>query len=177
MGFKKACKNWVKATGVSEQVDPDLSFQVLQMRLAGSSIGEISREFSLTTEETSRIFKESVENFSSGREEEVISLELDRLNSLQKAVYSNAMEGDYKAIDTVLSIMDKRLKLIGLNYSIDKSERELQLKEQQALLAANPAAHAPMEAKVGQEVLMRMVGSALSKEQINKLQKGDVVDV
>lgn len=48
------------------------------------------------------------------RKEEVLGLELDRLDTLQSAVWDQAMDGDTKAVDSVLRIMTHRAKLLGL---------------------------------------------------------------
>lgn len=46
---------------------------------------------------------------------EVIGIELDRLDSLQEAVWDDAMGGDTKAVDSVLRVMGHRAKLLGLD--------------------------------------------------------------
>ena len=46
---------------------------------------------------------------------EILNMEMDRLDSLQAAVWDQAMDGDYKAVDTVLKVMNHRAKLLGLD--------------------------------------------------------------
>lgn len=45
---------------------------------------------------------------------EALNLELDRLDTLQSAVWSKAMMGDTKAVDTAVRIINTRAKLLGL---------------------------------------------------------------
>jgi hypothetical protein len=47
--------------------------------------------------------------------EELRDIELDRLDRLQLAVWEKAKNGDYKAIQTVLSILDRRTRILGLD--------------------------------------------------------------
>jgi hypothetical protein len=46
---------------------------------------------------------------------EYLTLELDRLDALQCAVWDAAMSGDPKAVDAVLKISDRRCELLGLS--------------------------------------------------------------
>lgn len=46
--------------------------------------------------------------------EEVLGMELGRLDSLMEAVWDQAMTGDAKAVESVLKIINMRSKLLGL---------------------------------------------------------------
>jgi hypothetical protein len=48
------------------------------------------------------------------RKEEVLNLELARLDALQDAVWDQAMTGDTKAVDSALKVINMRAKLLGL---------------------------------------------------------------
>jgi hypothetical protein len=45
-------------------------------------------------------------------------LELGRLDAMQLAIWPKAMEGDCRAIETCLKILDQRAKYLGLNTAI-----------------------------------------------------------
>jgi uncharacterized small protein (DUF1192 family) len=45
-------------------------------------------------------------------------LELSRLDAMQRAIWPKAMEGDSRAIETCLKILDQRAKYLGLNTAI-----------------------------------------------------------
>jgi DNA-binding PucR family transcriptional regulator len=47
--------------------------------------------------------------------DELRALENDRLDALHTAVWDKALEGDYKALEIVLKIMDRRSRLLGLD--------------------------------------------------------------
>lgn len=50
------------------------------------------------------------------------ALELDRLDALQTAVWDRAVAGDIKAIDIVLKVMDRRIRLLGLEQAATSGE-------------------------------------------------------
>ena len=54
-------------------------------------------------------------NLSNERRLEALEEELDRLDRLQEAHWHLAMAGDAKAADTVLKVIDRRIKLLGLD--------------------------------------------------------------
>ncbi|NUQ98584.1 MAG: hypothetical protein HOY79_19195 [Streptomyces sp.] len=47
--------------------------------------------------------------------EEYRQLELDRLDAMQEALWPKVLDGDTRAIDTALRLMDRRAKLLGLD--------------------------------------------------------------
>jgi hypothetical protein len=47
--------------------------------------------------------------------EEYRQLELDRLDVMQDALWPKVLEGDTRAIDTALRLMDRRARLLGLD--------------------------------------------------------------
>jgi len=47
--------------------------------------------------------------------EEYRQLELDRLDAMQNALWPKVMDGDPRAIDTTLRLMDRRAKFLGLD--------------------------------------------------------------
>ena len=46
---------------------------------------------------------------------ELLSMELDRLDDLQRAVWQDAINGDLKAVETALKIIQTRAKVLGLD--------------------------------------------------------------
>ncbi len=102
-----------------ERVNRDLA--ILNMRLHGLTFHEIARklpEAGFRRVSVSRIFAIVQKNLRSCRDQparELRQLELLRLDQLQAAHYKAAMGGDAAAIARVLSIMDRRAKLLGLD--------------------------------------------------------------
>jgi len=53
--------------------------------------------------------------------EAVRDLELQRLDHLQEAAWSKATDGDLRAIDTCLRVMERRSRMLGLDSPARKS--------------------------------------------------------
>jgi hypothetical protein len=100
-------------------VDRDLA--ILNMRLHGLTFHEIARqlpEAGFRPVGVSRVHAIVAKCLRSCREQparELRQLELLRLDQLQAAHYKAAMGGDAAAASRVLSIMDRRAKLLGLD--------------------------------------------------------------
>jgi hypothetical protein len=98
----------------------DRDHAILNMRLHGLTFQEISRqlpEAGFAKVSAGRIQAIVAKRLKSCRDEparELRQLELLRLDQLQAAHYKAAMGGDAAAISRVLSIMDRRARLLGL---------------------------------------------------------------
>jgi len=105
--------------------------RIFKLRQAGTSIGEIARRFGVSTQTVSRSISRQLEKMN--REAvlaypEVLRMELERLDSMQQALWPLTqhrrqvmddgteiqIEPDIKAVQQVLSIMDRRSKLLGM---------------------------------------------------------------
>jgi transposase-like protein len=105
--------------------------RMFKMRQAGTSINEIARRFGTSSSTVSRAVQRQLEKMN--REAllaypEMLRLELERLDTLQQAIWPMTqhrkmvsddgtevqLEPDIKAIQQVLSIMDRRTKLLGI---------------------------------------------------------------
>ena len=105
--------------------------RIFKMRQAGVPSVEISKRFGVTTSVVNKAISRQLEKMN--REAlmaypEVLRLELERLDALQAAIWPMtqhrrvtlddgqeiAVEPDMKAIQQVLSIMDRRSKLLGM---------------------------------------------------------------
>lgn len=107
----------------SESASRDLA--ILNMRLHGLTFLEIARglpEAGFRRVSVSRIHAIVAKSLRSCREQparELRQLELLRLDQLQAAHYKAAMGGDAAAASRVLSIMDRRARLLGLEAGQD----------------------------------------------------------
>ena len=105
--------------------------RIFKLRQAGTSSSEIARRFGMTTSAVSKSVSRQLEKMN--REAllaypEVLRLELERLDALQQSIWpmtqhrrvttedgsEMSVEPDMKAIQQVLSIMDRRAKLLGM---------------------------------------------------------------
>lgn len=105
--------------------------RIFKMRQAGTSIHEIARRFGISNSVVSKAIQRQLEKMNKEAVlayPEVLRLELERLDNLQQAIWpmtqhrrqvmddgsEQQIEPDMKAIQQVLSIMDRRTKLLGM---------------------------------------------------------------
>jgi hypothetical protein len=88
--------------------------EALKMRLAGIRIDHIAKHFSVHPRTVYAWVAEAIRDIPREEADELRSLERDRLDALQQAVWADAMRGDTKAVDRVLAIMDRRARYLGL---------------------------------------------------------------
>lgn len=117
---------------VTKEFLNERDMRIFKMRQAGTSTQEIARRFGISTSAVSKAIQRQLEKMN--REvmmayPEVLRLELERLDSLQQAIWPLTqhrrkvmddgteiqVEPDLKAIQQVLSIMDRRTKLLGMD--------------------------------------------------------------
>lgn len=136
-----------------EQVDREL--QVLDLRRAGLTWARIAAEVGYADHSGAyAAYKRAVTRTLQEPADQLRQAEVDRLDRLQLAIWPKAMRGDNAAIMTIVRIIDRRAKLLGLDMpikiqqevtvweggeSIDRAVREL------AELLRNNAAAGPGE--------------------------------
>ncbi len=118
--------------------------QAVQLRIAGASWETIARQCGYASRgaantDVTRAMEAATAEAT--RNADVLrQLELTRLDRLQRAVWAEAIKGDGDAIRTVLGIIDRRCKLLGLSapskvevVTLGAIEAEIQrLEEEQA---------------------------------------------
>lgn len=136
--------------------------RIFKMRQAGTSVAEIARRFGITTSSVSRSIQRQLEKMNKEAilaYPEVLRMELERLDNLQQAIWPMTqhrrivsddgtemqIEPDLKAIQQVLSIMDRRTKLLGMeqtnvNVSVDGIGTGQTIR---ATIAGQPGLNAP----------------------------------
>jgi hypothetical protein len=105
--------------------------RIFKMRQAGTSINEIARRFGISNSVVAKAIQRQLEKMNKEAVlayPEVLRMELERLDNLQQAIWpmtqhrrqvmddgsEQSIEPDMKAIQQVLSIMDRRTKLLGM---------------------------------------------------------------
>lgn len=118
--------------GLSREALADRDLRIFKMRQAGVASNEIARRFGISTQAVQSAIRRQLEKMN--REAlmaypEVLRLELERLDSLQASIWPLTqhrkvklddgtevnLEPDLKAIQQVLSIMDRRSRLLGMD--------------------------------------------------------------
>jgi transposase-like protein len=96
--------------------------RAVEMALTGSSYQAIADELGYANRGTVyRLVKNALEHREVETIDELRGLEVDRLDSLQVAIWEDAMTGDARAAAAVLKIMHIRAKLLGLYSHTDSN--------------------------------------------------------
>ena len=137
---------------VTKEFLSERDVRIFKMRQAGTSTQEIARRFGITTAAVSKSIQRQLEKMN--REvlmayPEVLRMELERLDSLQQAIWpltqhrrvtmddgtEMSVEPDLKAIQQVLSIMDRRTKLLGMDQVNVNVQMDVQQKNNETFKA------------------------------------------
>jgi hypothetical protein len=170
--------------------------RIFKQRQAGVSITDIARRFGVTTAVVNKAIQRQLEKLNKEAflaYPEVLRMELERLDSLQSAIWPLTqhrkvtlddgsevqVEPDLKAIQTTLSIMEKRAKLLGLeqnnlNVQMDvTSTQEIKASLSGAIEVSSMESFNPeAEARALLEVMGR--SGVLPAEVVNELLGVDV---
>lgn len=96
----------------------DLAIRAHQMRREGVPWWDIAEELGITEQVAARLVSDRIaaaaELVDQGQRRTLLTMELDRLDQLQRAVWADAIGGDTRAVETALKIIDKRARLLGL---------------------------------------------------------------
>jgi DNA-binding NarL/FixJ family response regulator len=117
--------------GLTREFLAERDLRIFKMRQAGVASNEIARRFGLSTGAVNSAIRRQLERLN--REAlmaypEVLRLELERLDALQQAIWpltqhrkvtlddgtEVTLEPDLRAVQQVLSVMDRRARLLGM---------------------------------------------------------------
>lgn len=85
-----------------------------QLKMAGASWDEIAKSLGYANAQSAQTAVQKAKRVRSKEEmEDIVDLELERLDMLQLTVWRQALAGDLKAVQTVLNIMTLRMKFLG----------------------------------------------------------------
>jgi hypothetical protein len=87
------------------------------MRMAGVKWWDIAEELKMSEGQAKKVVADRIAEVAAmvdyHEKREFLSLELDRLDALQAALWDDAMEGKVPAVQAVLAVMDRRAKWLG----------------------------------------------------------------
>lgn len=103
----------------------DKEIRVLDLRRAGFTWQRIAEQVGYADHTGAyAAYKRAIKRTMQQPADELREQEIDRLDRLQVAVWPAAMKGDTKAILTIIRLMERRAKLLGLDVPI-KIEQEI----------------------------------------------------
>lgn len=158
--------------------------RVFKMRQAGVSAQEIARRFDMSTSAVNKAVQRQLEKMNKEAllaYPEVLRMELERLDNLQAAIWPMtqhrkikmddgtevAVEPDMKAVQQVLSIIDRRAKLLGMevsanniNVNMDIRNTETTINATLAEASAGPAAVNAFDPETEARKLLEIMGAS-----------------
>lgn len=97
--------------------------RALTLRKMGKSYDDIAEEMGLKNKQAAHyLVQAALKKVIKEPAQDVLQVELERLDLLYSSIIERAMSGDVKAIHAALAVMDRRSRLLGLER---KEEREL----------------------------------------------------
>jgi len=94
----------------------EVEAQVVELRKAGVTwAGIASRTGYATPAGAYKAYQRAAERLIRPNLEEHRDMELERLDRLQAGVWAKAISGDVRALDSVLRIIDRRSRILGLD--------------------------------------------------------------
>lgn len=147
------------ADGLTREFLNERDYRIFQMRKGGTSVSEIARRFGISAKAVNNAIQRQLMRMNAEAAmayPELLRMELERLDALQQAIWPLTqhrkvevngeevmLEPDQKAVGTVLQIMDKRARLLGMgqiNFNIDTAASEAPVRAVLADAADRPAA-------------------------------------
>jgi len=96
----------------------ELSAKAFELRKAGVSYNKIGRQLGISSATVHKYIQTQIKAYHEEAKEHhrsMVVLELSRLDDMVLGIWSKARSGEYKAIDAMIKIMDRRAKLLGLD--------------------------------------------------------------
>lgn len=102
----------------NDAVTQERRLQALDLRKAGASFRAIGAQLNISHEQARTDVMQSLQELAHEQREktqEYRQLELERLDRMLMAIWTQAAKGDLQAVDRALKISDRRAKLLGLD--------------------------------------------------------------
>lgn len=103
------------STTEADAESQELTRRCLELRLAGGTLDAIGRAVGLHKSNVSRRIKTALADIPREEADELRTIENERLNVMQAAIWSQVRKGEYAALDRALRISERRSKLNGLD--------------------------------------------------------------
>lgn len=95
--------------------------RALELRAEGKTTHQIGKELGVSHVTVSRYISAALKDITREPAEEVLALELDRIDGMFVAAYKKAKNGHLPSIDRCIRLMDRRSKYLGLDRSTDQN--------------------------------------------------------
>lgn len=188
--------------GLTREFLADRDLRIFKMRQAGVGLQEIARRFGMTSQAVGNAIRRQLQRLNTEAlmaYPEVLRMELERLDSLQQSIWpltqhrkvkmddgtEVAVEPDMKAVQTALSIIDRRAKLLGMDQNNLNIQMDVNTNEpiRATLAGAGAAAKAEFDPESEVKKLLELMGTTgvFPQETISEIlgtsTRRDVVEI
>lgn len=98
-----------------EAASAEVTRQCLDLRLAGGSLESIGRTVGLHKSNVSRRIKAALADIPAAEADALRTLENERLDAMQVAIWGKVRKGELGAVDRAIKISERRARLNGLD--------------------------------------------------------------
>ena len=99
--------------------------KALQLKEQGATFDQIGRTLGISTTRAYHDVQDALKEITREPAENVLKVELRRIDKLWQVAYQKAMKGDLKSMDRAISLIDRRIKLHGLD--VQKNEISMEV--------------------------------------------------
>ena len=113
-----------------------LERKVMDLRTTGKSFHMINKE--LKIQNSHQVFKRAIDRDDNiqYRRAEAIRLEEARLDALQEGIWGRAMGGDPRAVEVALKVLERRARMLGLDFADLISGKLIEVEQAKVALMA-----------------------------------------
>jgi hypothetical protein len=128
-----------------------LEQKVLDLRTTGKSFYRINK--TLGIQNSHQVFQRAIarDDNAQYRRDEALRLEEARLDALQEGIWGRAVAGDPRAVEVAIKVLERRARLLGLDFADLVSGRLVEVEESRVVLVATALAAALRDNAVPQE--------------------------
>jgi hypothetical protein len=98
-----------------EPAQIDREKQIIELRIEGYTWRQIAQHIQMSPGGALKAYRRAMVRTLKPVSDELRDLELDRLDTLQQTYWQPAVQGNLRAADFILRVIDKRAKILGLD--------------------------------------------------------------
>lgn len=155
----------------------DTQRKAVELRAAGATYREIGRQLKIDHTWARELVIRALDHAQYEHAGIMRSIEGERLDKLQRAVWSSAMRGNVGAVRAALRIMERRARLFGLDHSDAIAERVTAVAEQQGQLLAEGVITLLRELGLDTDPAARAAAAAMLESLAPRELEGAILDV
>ena len=107
------------AVALVQEKENLLARKAYELRQQGESWWAIAEKLKITERQAGALVSDAIsaaaDLVNEGAKQSLLAMEVERLDTLQRAVWQDAIGGDIKAVETALRIIQARAKVLGLD--------------------------------------------------------------